>query len=96
VDVTLVDNKGQTVNMGSAIDELSPRSHPDYFAASTNSVEQQYHAHRQLLWKVMRAAGFQRHPGEWWHFCLGDQMWAWLTNQTNPANPVVARYGRLA
>jgi len=28
VDVTLVDSTGQTVNMGSAIDELSPRSHP--------------------------------------------------------------------
>jgi len=35
-------------------------------------VEQQYHSHRQLLWDVMRYSGFQRHPGEWWHFSLGD------------------------
>jgi len=60
VDVTLVDSTGQTVNMGSAIDELSPRSHPNYFVTS-NPVEQHYHSHRQLLWDVL--PGFQRHPG---------------------------------
>ena len=96
VDVTLVDDTGQTVNMGSAIDELSARSHPDYFAASTNPVEQQYHSHRQLLWAVMRSSGFQRHLGEWWHFCLGDQMWAYLTNRADPTTFVLARYGRIA
>ncbi len=94
VDVTLVDSTGQ-INMGSAIDELSARSHPDFFANSAAALEQQYHCHRQTLWDVMRYSGFQRHPGEWWHFSLGDQMWAWLSNQTNLANPVVARYGRL-
>jgi D-alanyl-D-alanine dipeptidase len=96
VDVTMVDSTGQTVNMGSAIDELSPASHPDYFATSTNPVEQQYHSHRQLLWDVMRYSGFMRHPGEWWHFSLGDQMWAWLTNQENSGNPAIARYSRVA
>lgn len=95
VDITLVDSAGNVVNMGSSIDELSVRSHPDYFANSTSLKEQQYHFHRQLLQEVMHIAGFQRHPGEWWHFCLGDQMWAWLSNQSNPANPVKARYGRV-
>jgi D-alanyl-D-alanine dipeptidase len=96
VDVTLVDATGQTVNMGSVIDELSPASHPDYFANSADPVEQKYNSHRQLLWDVMRYAGFQRHSGEWWHFCLGDQMWAHLTNQVDPTKFVVARYGRIA
>ena len=81
--------------MGSAIDELSVRSHPDHFANSTNALEQQYHTHRQLLWDVMRHSGFQRHPGEWWHFCLGDQMWAWLSHQTNPSELFVAQYGHI-
>ena len=93
VDVTLVDNTGKTVNMGSAIDELSARSHPDYFASSINPLEKQHHVYRQLLCQVMLDAGFQRHPAEWWHFSLGDQMWAWLSCQTNPGNPTVARYG---
>ncbi|WP_224095245.1 M15 family metallopeptidase [Nostoc sp. MS1] len=89
VDVTLVDDKGQVVNMGSPIDELSERSHPDYYAHSEISAQRQYHAHRQLLCDVMLKAGFQRNPKEWWHFCYGDQMWAWLSHQPT------AMYGRL-
>ncbi len=90
IDITLVDDTGKVVNMGSPIDELSPASHPDYFANSNLSEHQQYHRDRQLLWEVMNWAGFARHPGEWWHFCQGDQMWAWLS-----LKPVVARYGRV-
>ncbi|MCC5626607.1 M15 family metallopeptidase [Nostoc sp. CHAB 5715] len=96
VDVTLVDDAGQIVNMGSPIDEMSQRSHPDYYANNDRPEAQKYHAHRQLLQDVMLKAGFQRNPREWWHFSIGDQMWAWLNNQSNPANPVTARYGRLA
>ncbi len=94
VDITLVDAAGKIVNMGSAIDEISSVSHPNYFANSSVSAQQQYHYHRQLLWEIMRFAGFARHPGEWWHFCQGDQMWAWLSN-IDSASPVVARYGRV-
>ena len=86
VDITLVDDTGKVVNMGSPIDEMSARSHPDYFA-NTNLPA---HQHRQLLREIMEYAGFACHPGEWWHFCQGDQMWAWLS-----LNPVVARYGRV-
>jgi zinc D-Ala-D-Ala dipeptidase len=90
IDITLVDSTGKVVDMGSPIDELSARSHPDYFANSDLLEHQQYHRDRLLLREVMEFAGFARHPGEWWHFCQGDQMWAWLS-----INPVVARYGRV-
>jgi D-alanyl-D-alanine dipeptidase len=43
----------------------------------------------------MESAGFLRHPGEWWHFSLGDQLWAWLYNQRNPESSMIARYGRI-
>lgn len=95
IDITLVDSYGKTADMGSPIDELSARSHPDYFASSINPIEQQYHFHRQLLRDVMYSAGFTRHPVEWWHFSLGDQMWAWLKNQENPNCNSVACYGRV-
>ncbi len=95
VDVTLVDDTGKIVNMGSPIDEMSERSHPDYYANSDCPEAEKYHASRQLLRDVMLKAGFQRNPKEWWHFSFGDQMWAWLNNQSNPANSVSARYGRL-
>lgn len=88
VDLTLANATNQVVNMGSPIDEISPRSHPDYFATATSDPEQSYHRHRQLLAEVMRQAGFAQHPQEWWHFCYGERMWAWLTGEA------VAIYGR--
>jgi zinc D-Ala-D-Ala dipeptidase len=90
----LVDAAGRLVDMGSPIDEMSDRSLPEYFANSLDPVEQQYHRQRQLLDRVMTAGGFLRHPGEWWHFSIGDQLWAWLKNQSDPQHPIPAYYGR--
>ncbi|MFQ4141347.1 M15 family metallopeptidase [Chlorogloeopsis sp. ULAP02] len=95
VDVTLVDDTGKIIDMGSPIDELSERSLPDYYLNSDHAQAQQYHANRWLLLDVMEKAGFKRNPREWWHFSFGDQMWAWLNNQINPDAKFVARYGRL-
>ncbi|MDJ0714544.1 MAG: M15 family metallopeptidase [Prochloraceae cyanobacterium] len=94
VDITLVDHRGETLDMGSEIDEISPRSHSNYYANSKTKERRQYHARRELLHQIMRKAGFRRNPGEWWHFSLGDRMWAWLCNRENPANNAIARYGR--
>lgn len=103
VDVTLVDAIGTVVDMGSPIDEMSPRSYPDYFAEA-NAIEAEgdrltlhshltFHSHRQLLKEVMEAAGFRQHPREWWHFSVGDQLWAWLLQQDNPQVRQIACYG---
>jgi D-alanyl-D-alanine dipeptidase len=91
LDITLVNHQGTIVDMGGEIDELSERSHPNYYANSQDQKGQEYHYWRELLNQVMTEANFQRHPGEWWHFCLGDQMWVWLSNPSNS----VAKYGRL-
>ena len=95
VDVTIVDDRQVTLDMGGEIDEISPRSHPDYYAISNTLQDQQYNRHRQLLNQVMSEGGFARHPKEWWHFSLGDQMWAWLQSQKNSQNQFKARYGRM-
>ena len=103
IDVTLADETGQPIAMGSAIDEMSPRSYPNHFAnpdtwATDKNLTQadadHFQAHRQLLKQVMTAAGFQQHPREWWHFSQGDQVWAWLLHQSEPNHHWVARYGR--
>lgn len=88
LDVTLIDAAGEAVAMGSPIDECSPRSYPDHFAAAADGAGRTAHAHRQLLAQVMGAAGFVQHPNEWWHFSWGDQLWAWQTGAA------IARYGR--
>ena len=94
IDVTLVEDTEKIVDMGSPIDELSPRSYPNHFAKSSHPVEQKYHQNRQILAEVMISAGFQQHPNEWWHFSCGDQMWAWLTNRQKVDIEYVAKYGR--
>ncbi len=105
VDVTLYDhNTQQLVDMGSPIDEMSMRSQPQHFAEraldshlspAERSAAHTAAQHRQLLYDAMRSAGFQRHLGEWWHFCIGDQMWAWLTRQQQDDSTEIARYGRV-
>jgi zinc D-Ala-D-Ala dipeptidase len=105
LDITLFDTISQeTIWMGSPIDELSERSQPDYFAAIAADTQRPEperteatlaHSRRQLLKDVMQDAGFERHLGEWWHFSLGDQMWAWLNRQRQPNQIWTARYGRI-
>ncbi|MGP1387456.1 MAG: M15 family metallopeptidase [Thainema sp.] len=95
VDVTVVDETGTAIAMGSPIDEPSPRSYPNHFANSQQSLEQTYHRNRQLLRRVMCEAGFCQHHNEWWHFSYGDQMWAWQQQQANPNVQLTARYGRI-
>lgn len=95
IDVTLVNEKGNAIEMGSAIDELSPRSHPDHFADSSVPAEQQFHQHRQLLYEVMAIGEFKCHWNEWWHFSYGDQIWAWLMNQETSSAQFDAQYGRV-
>jgi zinc D-Ala-D-Ala dipeptidase len=86
IDVTLVDGNGEAIDMGSAIDEMSPRSYPDHFQ---DSPAQPFHHHRQILKQAMTQADFRQHPREWWHYSYGDQLWVWLSGGSG-----AARYGR--
>ncbi|NJK39803.1 MAG: M15 family metallopeptidase [Oscillatoriales cyanobacterium RM1_1_9] len=94
IDITLVDVTGQELNMGSPIDEISPRSLPQYFSQSPDPSEQTYHHNRQILAQIMGSAGFQQHPNEWWHFSYGDQLWAWLIQEQGSSESITAQYGR--
>jgi zinc D-Ala-D-Ala dipeptidase len=92
VDLTLIDRDGNLVDMGSEIDLISPRSHPQYFQSvefENDPIAQKFDSDRQLLNQIMTEVGFQQHPNEWWHFCYGDQMWAWLNGLSS------AVYGRV-
>lgn len=89
VDLTLENDTGQEIDMGSPIDETTERSYPDHYADAASPERRNIHTHRVLLNEVMSATGFKRHRNEWWHFSLGDQMWAWATGQPT------ARYGRV-
>ena len=80
------------LDLGAPIDAIGALSEPDHFAAAAladpSSGAALWHGRRQLLRQVMDMAGFAQHPNEWWHFSLGDQLWAWRTGGQT------ARYGR--
>ncbi|MFW6358430.1 MAG: M15 family metallopeptidase [Chroococcales cyanobacterium] len=84
IDITLVNEIGETLDLGGEIDEISPRSYPDFYQKATGKSEKIYHQRRELLRGIMLSADFRQHPQEWWHFSLGDQMWAWLKSQERP------------
>jgi D-alanyl-D-alanine dipeptidase len=93
VDLTLASASGTLLDMGGAIDAIGPISHPLHHAtaaaADPRGPAANWHRRRERLAAVMGAAGFAQHPGEWWHFSWGDQLWAWRMGQPR------AVYGRV-
>ncbi|WIL41136.1 D-alanyl-D-alanine dipeptidase [Pantoea agglomerans] len=65
VDVTLIDERGEIVDMGSGFDEMSEHSHPYHPA-----VPVQAQRNRLMLNAIMLGGGFTGIATEWWHFEL--------------------------
>lgn len=82
VDLTLRRIGGDALFMGSIFDDVTEISNTAHFetasdAMSFSAVEAR--DNRRMLFWVMDAGGFANNPTEWWHFSLGDQMWARIT-----------------
>ncbi len=75
VDLTLVDEKGNDIQMGTDFDEFHVKSYTDNFSDKTG-LEAVFHQNRMLLKKVLEDVGFVNYHEEWWHFSYGDQEWA--------------------
>ena len=63
VDCTMVDAKGNDVEMPSLFDDFSERAHRNFMGATQKAIY-----HRQLLENSMHAGGFTGFSSEWWHF----------------------------
>jgi len=75
LDVTLVDEAGRELDMGTGFDDMTLLSHPALearFLASGELTTAQA-ANRQLLRDAMVQAGFVGINTEWWHFDCGDR-----------------------
>jgi D-alanyl-D-alanine dipeptidase len=75
IDVTLADENGTILDMGSEFDESSEMSWTA--AAVPTTVADR----RQHLLTAMQQAGFTNLPSEWWHFDYGNWLWAWYSKQ---------------
>ena len=70
VDITLCDAKGDSLPMGTKIDNLGIAAHIDQesLLVAKGTISKRAQQNRQLLRQVMRYAGFKPLRTEWWHF----------------------------
>lgn len=70
VDVTLCDEKGDTLDMGTVIDHLGKWAHIDIEDEMVEKgiISKEAYNNRRLLRTVMKQAGFKTLRTEWWHF----------------------------
>ncbi|WP_018152912.1 D-alanyl-D-alanine dipeptidase [Leeia oryzae] len=67
LDVTLVDEHGQDLDMGTHFDAMEEKSH-HFHPGHAPAIQR----NRLLLLGIMRAAGFMNIKSEWWHYELPD------------------------
>ncbi|RZA32612.1 MAG: D-alanyl-D-alanine dipeptidase [Lysobacteraceae bacterium] len=75
LDITLLDEQGRELDMGTGFDDMTELSHPaleEGFLAAGKLSEAQV-ANRRLLREAMLEAGFFGINTEWWHFDCGDR-----------------------
>lgn len=87
IDLTLANEKGQPLPMGTKFDDFTPKSGTLYF--EMNSEDQEAKNNRRLLYWLMKAAEFTNYPEEWWHFDFGNQFWGKQTEEDAFYGPVV-------
>lgn len=70
VDITLADAAGAELWMGTAVGEFTAATPAR--ATVTDTVRWR----RELLTRCLTEVGFINYPAEWWHFSMGDRLWA--------------------
>lgn len=90
VDITLVDEAGHDIPMGTRFDEMVPAAQTDYFENTDN---EEVIRNRRLLYHVMISCGFTNLPSEWWHYDYGDRFWAYYTGKPILYGPVYEKEG---
>lgn len=70
VDITLANAAGTELWMGTGVGEFTADTRAG--AKVTDTVAWR----RQLLTRCLTDVGFINYPAEWWHFSLGDRLWA--------------------
>lgn len=75
LDLTILDEQGRELDMGTGFDDLSEKSHPALEAQllERGEITREQIANRQLLRDAMQHAGFVGINSEWWHFDCGDR-----------------------
>ena len=83
LDVTILDEHGRELDMGTGFDDMSERSHParEDLLLARGELTPLHVQNRQLLRAAMAQAGFTGIASEWWHFDYGERDWVRQTFQ---------------
>ncbi|MFY0601734.1 MAG: M15 family metallopeptidase [Cyclobacteriaceae bacterium] len=68
VDITLVDNQGNELDMGTGFDHFGEEAHHAY-----SNLSDTVKANRTFLKEIMKSAGFNPIRTEWWHYNYGAE-----------------------
>lgn len=77
VDLTLCNENGEYLDMGTKFDEFGGRAWTNHFEEIEH--DDKVRDNRRLLYNTMIEAGFTNLPSEWWHYDYGDKFWAYFT-----------------
>ncbi|KOT42800.1 dipeptidase [Streptomyces caelestis] len=86
VDVTLVDQNGHELDLGTRVNASPEESNGACFTHAPNLSDRARH-HRTLLLNAMENAGFTNYGTEFWHFSAADRYDALMRQEPH------ARYG---
>ena len=78
IDLTLIDQYGKELEMGTGFDEFTNRTYVDYYEESD---ETKIRDNRRMLYHIMTSSGFTNLSSEWWHYDYGDRFWAYYTKR---------------
>lgn len=83
VDLTITDDSGQFLDMGTEFDSFGESAHTAYFEGKRDLSQEEriVKNNRRLLYHVMTQVGFTNLPTEWWHYDYGDSFWAYYMGQ---------------
>lgn len=82
IDVTLAYEDGNLLDMGTPYpSEAMSNEWYKKFQMLSDEISDEQKLNRKILRDAMETQDFVWYPGEWWHYCWGDRMWAVYSNQ---------------
>ena len=76
IDLTICDENGQELDMGTKISEFSDKTQTENDLITAGQRQ-----NRALLRNALEKVGFVNYPAEWWHYCYGDSLWSHITGE---------------
>lgn len=80
IDVALLDQKGNAVDMGLALDKTFQDADGSLSKTDSQVISEEAKEYRKIMNKALQAVGFVNYPTEYWHWSYGDRYWAHQTN----------------